>query len=499
VAFRTRALETDIVDRDHEDEEHPTLNDGIASGPRVMTFRDQRTDRIHVSLCCSQAKRIELIYSRCFPHEGRPIDPDDKSAVFHHEIFAERGFTSEDAADSWLQQSATWPLFMILSDIRNEDQGWRGPVPILGRSVKARNAFTGPYLKNTEAPKTLSADDLLNAELRDILGEENFNTASAAAEGLGLSFPLSPDQQRTVCRYSERLRIPTIECRLADDWGFRKVLADVRSQAYHSLVIATNSLLEHLRYACIELETALFRVLSDVSAADVYNFWTSLQLREHLKLLATRLSGLIYRGDDMHLALGIVGRWVGVYSVQFRPPVMRDVMAGEENIAATGNGTEIGAWSSTTRALATAPAWSAPEALSFREVTELPDQITLPKQDEVIHEITVDKSVSKDPANAPGSFDGVPAWAAHLETPEGRKAAREGWKQQWTTSERRCTNNDLTHTAFSQSDFAFLNQWENGKTRLKEPDRSGRVQAIERVLRNNIPPRWHPANKQNAS
>jgi hypothetical protein len=87
-------------------------------------------------------------------------------------------------------------------------------------------------------------------------------------------------------------------------------------------------------------------------------------------------------------------------------------------------------------------------------------------------------------------------WAADLDTPDGRKAAREGWKRHWSLTEHECTNDDLTQTAFSQKDRPFLNQWENGTARLKDPKRSVRIQGLERVLRRNIPPKWHPASKK---
>jgi uncharacterized protein YukE len=90
----------------------------------------------------------------------------------------------------------------------------------------------------------------------------------------------------------------------------------------------------------------------------------------------------------------------------------------------------------------------------------------------------------------------IPEWASNLKTPGGRKLARDAWKKHWTTPERECTNDDLTETAFSQRDRPFLNQWENGNVRLKDPARSTRVQGIERVLRGNTPPKWHPAAKQ---
>jgi hypothetical protein len=90
----------------------------------------------------------------------------------------------------------------------------------------------------------------------------------------------------------------------------------------------------------------------------------------------------------------------------------------------------------------------------------------------------------------------APNWASDLTTIHGRQAARMGWKRHWSTPNRECTNADLTLTAYEQDDRAFLNQWENGKTRLKNPEASSRVQAIEEVLRNNSPPQWHPAAKR---
>jgi len=86
-----------------------------------------------------------------------------------------------------------------------------------------------------------------------------------------------------------------------------------------------------------------------------------------------------------------------------------------------------------------------------------------------------------------------------LETPEGRKAATVSWKKNWSTPERKCTNDDLTETAFGCKDRPYLNQWQNGRIRLADPNGSQRVQSIEKVLIGDIPPKWHPESRRAVS
>jgi hypothetical protein len=78
-----------------------------------------------------------------------------------------------------------------------------------------------------------------------------------------------------------------------------------------------------------------------------------------------------------------------------------------------------------------------------------------------------------------------------------RKSAVASWADKWSMHQRRCTREDLTLTAYGTKDRSFLNQWENGKARLLKAATSDRVQSIEKVLREEIPPKWHPASKQN--
>ena len=101
--------------------------------------------------------------------------------------------------------------------------------------------------------------------------------------------------------------------------------------------------------------------------------------------------------------------------------------------------------------------------------------------------------------NKSGASDPAPTGSIFLETPVARKAATDNWKRNWSTPNRECTNDDLTETAFGGKDRSFLNQWQNGKTRLADPSRSTRVQAIEKVLRENIRPKSHPEFKRSPS
>jgi hypothetical protein len=83
------------------------------------------------------------------------------------------------------------------------------------------------------------------------------------------------------------------------------------------------------------------------------------------------------------------------------------------------------------------------------------------------------------------------AESVDLYSVDGRRSAVARWKEYWSTSVRECTDEDLTETAYKTRDRSFLNQWINGKLRLRKPQSSDRVQAIQDALRKNTPPVWH--------
>jgi hypothetical protein len=150
---------------------------------------------------------------------------------------------------------------MIVSTVTNEDQGWRGPIPIVTRLSKPTEGFAGPYLRGAQPPADFPGDELLNASLRDILGDGNFIPLSEAASSLSFTFPLSNDQLRLVLKRADSFSIPTVECRLAEDGGFNRVLADVRRWPANSCTTASRGMLEHLHYAAVELESSFLRIL----------------------------------------------------------------------------------------------------------------------------------------------------------------------------------------------------------------------------------------------
>lgn len=302
--------------KQHEADRASACRDSIAI-PRAQLIASSQ-----VSLCSTEGQLLQRIYLPCRAPESCAITSVQTWAVFHSDNFAERGFTTEQHADCWLQQTPTWPLAMVYSNVTNEDQGWRGPIPIVARLGPPSERFTGPYLKNAQPPAHSSGDDLIRAELRDLVGEDDFNTVLEAANGLGSKFPLSRDVQRRVLKRASAFAIPKIECRLRDDWGFKGVLGDVRSRPYHSGTITASGLVEHLYCAAVELETSLLRVLTNVCATDVYNFLTSLQFHEHMKRLAERISGLYPAGTNIEVAFSNITRWIGSYAVQYRPALL---------------------------------------------------------------------------------------------------------------------------------------------------------------------------------
>src|SRR5580704_4658596 len=314
-----------LMNQDQE-QENPDVEEGFGPMDYRAIEHPPRVDDRPMSVCCTEGTPIRLMLFKCRAPESNAIIPDHRWALFHRDNFAERGFEMEEDADRWLQQRPTWPPSMIVSNVTNEDQGWRGPIPIVTRLSKPTGLFAGPYLRDAHPPANFSGDELLNASLKDCLGDGNFNNVWEAACSLSFTFPLSKGQLRLVLRRADSFSIPTVECRLAENWGFNRVVADVRRWPANSCTTASRGMLEHLHLAAAELETSFLRMLSGVCVDDVYNFWTCLQVHEHLHNLAQRIRGRY----SVEIHTDILMRWIGSYTAQFRPPSLTSLTAASQ-------------------------------------------------------------------------------------------------------------------------------------------------------------------------
>ena len=261
-------------------------------------------------------KEKKPVFIECRPPEPSEISPDHGWAVFHPYNFADRGFKTETEADAWLQAKPDWPSCVNGSMASNERQGWRGPIPIVARI--ADDVFAGPYLKTAPPPVMVSSNDLLRIELGELIGNGQFVPALEAANSLGLHLP-AEEQERLVLNRAARYSVPEIECRLKDDWGFNRILADVRCWQFHAGTIRASSLLAHLFKASRELESCLLRAMGELSTADVYNFWTSLQVHQHLRGMDGAIGDLYSETTNTPLDKDLIIRWIGSYAAQFRP------------------------------------------------------------------------------------------------------------------------------------------------------------------------------------
>lgn len=273
---------------------------------------------VQVCLCCAQDRPVyRLFFADDADFESRPITPDHRWVVFHSDTFAERGFTTEDEADSWLRQVPTWPLRMLYSNVTNADQLWRGPVPIVGKCSETNTPFAGPWLRDAGVPATFDGDELLRAELRDCLGDEGYIPVLEAAQTLGYSFPLNPTQFSEVLKRAALSSITAVRCRLADNWGFSSVLGAGWNLPYHSGTVKARNLLEHLYHAVLELEISLFNVQPDISIADMHAMLTSVQFHGHIKRLANRYMRR-YEANSVAIAVATIERWIGSYAATLR-------------------------------------------------------------------------------------------------------------------------------------------------------------------------------------
>jgi hypothetical protein len=269
--------------------------------------------QIEVCLACAVDMLPRRIFIECGVPESKPITASDTCVVYYCRNFAERGFADQTEADLWLQDT---PLWYFGSLVTNEGQGWRGPVPIVSRAQS--DPFPGPFIKDISAPYYKSGTDLVGECLNDLLGDETFNPVLEAAQELGFDSSLSPEQMRRVIERAHRFSIPGIDCRLANEWLSGSIFGAARSRLYHSATTIAETPMEHLRLAVLELEDCLIRAIRDLTVADVYNFWTSLQTHRHFQKLTSRIRERYSPGINDHVLFSILMRWIGSYAAQFR-------------------------------------------------------------------------------------------------------------------------------------------------------------------------------------
>ena len=298
----------------------------VVSQYRPIIPSKEQIRRECVSRCCGESD-MSFFEGRIYREEGvkesRPITPDHKWVVYHTRNFTElgfalRGFVSERQGDEFMLQCPTWPLRMILSDATNKDERWEGPIPNVQRVGECAK-FVGPFLSEIPGPVYTSPTNQLEDTLRDYLGEGNFNPISEAVRSLELTSPLNEEELRQAQKLSSHYIGHEIKCRLADNWGFPLVLADVRGRPYHSATRPASDALEHLCRAVLEIESSLFRTLPSITVEDYYNFLTSLQLREDLTLLERRIAKRYREYFDTRGPLWAIEDWIASHAQDIRP------------------------------------------------------------------------------------------------------------------------------------------------------------------------------------
>jgi hypothetical protein len=207
--------------------------------------------------------------------EGRmcPEQDQDQSGSLTHHLQAEY---------------KTQPLFRFCAR-RNSDEGWLPPVPVVSLSTDdPGEGFLGPWLRgglrvDEDEEPDLSWTATVDKSLKRC-GLDAILHVRDKMERLGLD----PDDNEEVLRRVNRYATPDIECALDESWNVGEVLLDGPLRQGHDRLSSKPFTLAALRDVAFDLEGALLDMHRDRrwTVMDVQHFWTSVEVRQHLRRIA---------------------------------------------------------------------------------------------------------------------------------------------------------------------------------------------------------------------
>src|SRR5579872_2738182 len=155
------------------------VDQGLASWGPVWRQNRTQIDSRPISACCADGAPQRRLPPAVQRPESKPVDGDHGWVVYRDTLW-ERGFATEQEAERWLKQPSDPMDF--LSDVTNQHQGWRGPVPIK-RSIRG-GAFSGVRIESQGTPASKVPVETL---IDDLLGRGE-NPALAASRRLNLQW-----------------------------------------------------------------------------------------------------------------------------------------------------------------------------------------------------------------------------------------------------------------------------------------------------------------------
>ncbi|MBI3681127.1 MAG: hypothetical protein HY235_12115 [Acidobacteria bacterium] len=213
--------------------------------------------------------------------------------------------------------------------------GWMGPIPIVDLAGSANLHFQGPWLDDRirfEANQLTHESStgwkqLFETDWQDlgvdsvpfVMNQMEQEGVIPSPQGDECGPPLNSAQQREVLRRVRKYQLPEIECCLGETWDFFTIQSGARQRVGHVGSDPAGRLCNRLLAAAADLEGALRNNHPYLEAADIYHFWTSLEI--HVELAEFCRQELWDRRDnegEIEHARWRFGRVLGSYAYEIR-------------------------------------------------------------------------------------------------------------------------------------------------------------------------------------
>ena len=204
-------------------------------------------------------------------------------------------FETPAAADEYLDGSALTGNF---GPTRREID-WMEPIPIVDLRKRAKMPeFSGPYLHDRvqfdeldnesgenfrQLVETVWQDcgaDLASEVIREVMNERKIVSPTECDPVTSLI--LNEGEHKEVQRRIRERSLPEIECYLSEGWDFRQIELNARRRLSHVNPGNPNGVRSWLLDITADLEVELLNKHAALCAADIFHFWTSLQVHGHI-------------------------------------------------------------------------------------------------------------------------------------------------------------------------------------------------------------------------